>query len=230
MFSEHLRNTALGVTIALSAMGLSARSEEDQGQDFSNRAVAAETFDPAGAKILSSESISRQAPSGALKSVKLPVLDGPVSWGFAGSATSILLAGGILGGLGGAVVGFAVGTSMEERGRNGSAGFLTTAALGVALGAGGLYTGSNPPSAVVEFDTKIVEVVDGSPAHYEKSGKTTTGPFFGQVVMIPELPIPLAVNVKGNPFISGQNIHARVALDHEGHIIGWRATPGLRQE
>lgn len=228
MLSENLRNTALGLTIALSAMGLSARSEEDQAQDFSNRAVAAETFDPASAQMLASRSISREAPSGALEGVMLPILDGPVPWGFDPTSTKIILVGGIGGGLIGAALGLAVGTSMNQAGKNGVAGFLTSAALGMTLGAGGLSAITDSPSVIVEFDTKIVEVIDGSPAHYERAGKTTTGPFFGQVVMIPELPIPLAINVKDNPFISGQNIHARVALDQEGHIMGWHAVPGLR--
>jgi hypothetical protein len=231
MFSENIRNTALGVTIALSAMGLTARSqEEEQGVDSSNRAVAAETFDPAGVQFLATQSISRDVPNGALIGAQLPILDGPVAWGFSQDQAVFVVLGGVFGLAVGMVGGMAVGTYMDNRGRSAISGFLATAALGTALGAGAAYLGNSPALMVVEFDTKIAEVVDGSKAHYEQSGKTSVGPLFGQVVMIPELPIPLAVDVKDAPFMAGQNIRARVALDHEGHVVGWTASPGLRPQ
>ncbi len=227
---EEVRNTALGLTIALSAMGLTARAQEgEQSEPSENRAVAAEMANFNEMQGLESGLISRDLPSGALHGAKLPVLDGPVKWGYPDERL-VVIALGAMGALAGAAAGFGVALRMEDRGLDGFKGFVSSMFLGTALGVGAGVGLTEPPLVVVEFDTTVAEVIDGSPSHYERSGKSDIGPLFGQVVMIPELPIPLAVDVKDAPFLPGQNIKARVALDAEGHIVGWQASAGLRPE
>jgi hypothetical protein len=231
MFEESIRNAAFGIAIALSAVGFAARSAEaGQEGDFLNREVATQTFDPGAEAPLAEVSIAHQQPSGALEGLKPPVLDGAVPWSYVVSTTSLVLASGGIGLILGGYLGFNGSKEFsipeEYTMRNGLAG----AALGAAILSGAAYINAGESNQIINFETQIVDVIDAQPEHYGKSGESTVGPLSSQIVVIPELSTPLAVNSHSVPFIPGQRIKATFSADSQGHITGWYAESALRPQ
>ncbi len=231
MFEESIRNTTLGLTIALSAVGFAARSAEaDQGQDTNNRAVAEVKFDPSAESPLAEVSVLRHESSGALQGFKAPILDGAVPWSDEMKPVPMAIALGSLGLLFGAVLGYGAGEIVSDKKDRKGVGLLTGAVFGASMLGGLGYSESGGKYQRIDFETQIAEVVNAQPAHYESQGKSTIGPLFGQVVMIPELSIPLAVNNPSVPLIPGQRINASFWADSAGHIVSWHAESALRPQ
>lgn len=168
---------------------------------------------------------------GALNGVVAPVEDGPVSWGEAESRIPpqrlALYIGGGLGALGFILGAMANAESTKEFRRNMGIGGVAGALLGTAMGVG--MGEANYTIRPISFDTTIQQVVADSQPHNERHGKMTYGPYYTQVVAIPESDVLLATNAMVKPFIAGEKIKATFYVhDQSGHIVSWNAVPGLR--
>jgi hypothetical protein len=169
-----------------------------------------------------------QSFSGQLSNVRAPHYDGPVKWAdYDGSILAGLLLGSLFGLFGGAVVAEVVDKSTYR-------GLSAGGALGL-IAAGGILGGSvgknlgDSNTRVVTFSTHVQDIVSASAPHYERHGKSSSGPHYGQVVAIPESPILFSVNPVGAPFIPGQNITAKVFVDKDTRqIVSWTAEAGIR--
>lgn len=220
--SAEIKSGVIGAGIVLSALGLAGESKAAEPAQAGNRAAATAQLDPGRGLLNQASGVERF--SGPLKDALPPVQDGPVPWrdGMSSEATAALL--GVLGGITGA----AMGSTLDSR--NSSKGMWIGAALGMGIPAG--IEMSVAPARVIEFSTVIQEVQREDPPHYETrpSGKTsiTSGPYYSQIVSIPESDVPLATNSYKVPLIPGQKVNARFTLDAENHIISWSAQPGNR--
>jgi hypothetical protein len=105
----------------------------------------------------------------------------------------------------------------------------------LGFGAGGMGI-SNSPKAI-EFQTTVGEVVDGTAPHTEmvrvQSGKTShlreQGPYFGQIIAIPESDFILAANSYQSPLVLGQKINATFFVDKaDNSILSWSAVAAPR--
>jgi hypothetical protein len=87
----------------------------------------------------------------------------------------------------------------------------------------------------ISFPTTVSAVPLSDDAHYEtryvlgfRSGHyRTTGPYYRQIVSIPECPIYLAGNHLGAPLTPGQHIETTFFLKGDT-IVSWSASPGPR--
>lgn len=165
--------------------------------------------------------------SGDLKEIKAPEYDGPVKWGPTYDSSSDGRVCSFLGlGALGLFAGGAVGGLICSRDRSFGIGALA----GALIGAGGSLAIPFPETIkVVEFKTSVSEVVQAEPSHYEQHGKVTSGPYFSQVVAIPESEILLAANQHSTPLIPGQQINAKFFVNlSNNRVVSWVAEPALR--
>lgn len=170
--------------------------------------------------------------SGALKGVHPPLYDGPVVWRdgradftrveqalFAGAASAIIAAG--MGTL-------VLRPSSSRAGREMAKVALASAVLGFS----GSYL-THEPADIITLRTTVSEASAQSDAHYKErnsgSDSTVDGPFFPQLVRIPETALLLASGAKGAPLVAGENIDATFHLDGDGRILSWFATPAPRE-
>jgi hypothetical protein len=173
---------------------------------------------------------------GALSGIQPPRYDGPVKWKVSNSwaPTANLLGGAALGLLGGGFVALVITSKYDSRGFE---KLVAGAMIGtvVGFGAAGLSNASSPRT--VEFQTAVQEVVSGTAPHTEmvrvRSGKSTRmqeqGPYFGQVIAIPESDFVLAANSYQAPLIPGQKIKATFLIDvADNSILSWSGVAAPR--
>lgn len=223
--SAELRSGVVGAGILLSAIGFTnaeaSGAEPVQGQ---NQAGVAAQIDPGAGALNRASGVERF--SGPLQGVKPPVYDGAVPWDNGLSALGQGAVFGLIAGLFGGAIGMMSGERDDKSLRNALIGAGIGFAVPLGIGA------AASPARVIEFSTTVQEVQSEAPPHYERhhSGKVVVsrGPYFGQVVSIPEANVPLAVNSYKTPLIPGQKITARFALDRDNHIIFWGAEAALR--
>lgn len=215
--AKHLptRKTTIAALGVASMLGALATTQGVRAQSYQGMTV------PAVPEIA-------QTFSGQLSNVRAPHYDGPVKWA---DCERPILGGMVVGSFFGLFGGtYAVGVVLSNRYRRLSLG----GALGL-VAVGGLLGGivgrnlGDSNTRVVTFSTHVQDIASASAPHYEKHGKSSSGPHYGQVVAIPESPILFSVNPIGAPFIPGQNITAKVFIDKGTHqIVSWTATAGIR--
>ena len=196
--------------------------------------LAALTTTPALAQVDSGLNTSSNVTqfSGPLSNVQAPTYDGPVMWGSQRSMGMVgwgVLTGGM--GLLGAFLGGGLTDEFSSGGnkdRKIVAGMLVGA---IALATPGVLIGqSQSEISVHKFQTTVQSVPDSQPPHKERHGKSTYGPYFSQVISIPESTLLFATNAQNAPFIPGQKITATVFVGADNKIISWVAAPGLRDQ
>ncbi len=214
------KDLLVGAAIAASSIGLSdaAAAQESAGDVLTRESVT-----------------SVERFSGALTECLPPALDGPIRWegihstgDYAKRRNAMPLFLGAAGALTGALLGLVSSPYPEEALKNAG----KRAAIGAALlGVPGAMFAPEVPK-ILEFRTTVANVCSAEGAHEEshRSGKhtVTEGPFFTELLSIPETNLLLAANSKGAPFIPGQKIVARFLLDNDNRIVAWYGYPDAR--
>lgn len=226
-----VKSGVVGAGILLSAFTLSSISAEAQEPSGPVREAGVSAPLDDQASLLNSASRVERL-SGPLQGLKLPAYDGPIQWDRQPTGNERAWFP-VLGGLVGAtVVAGIVAKAEENRYDRSNSAFFGGAALGCVLGAGLGFAGMPPAANVVRFSTTVEVVESLMPAHMEthRSGKSrvTDGPYFGEIIKIPETDMLLAVNNFKAPLVPGQKINAEFFVDPNNQILCWHAAPGAR--
>lgn len=225
--ARDIRSAAFGAGILLSAFTLplhaSESSDEVPLQNEPQTTVVEKT---------EALDVSSNLPinSGTLEGLRAPAYDGPVAWGLRatpGEAARFAIGLGLVGGLVGA--GLTMKLSKEQDATKGT--IWSGAAVG-AFALAGLGTAAVPIANVREISTTIASVEHADAPHMETHGSTkysrTSGPYFGQMVTIPESTLLFSTNAEKAPLIAGQKINARIYYDSNNQIVSWFAESASR--
>lgn len=161
--------------------------------------------------------------SGALAQVKPPEYDGPVRWS---SVSTDRFASAAIGGFAGAFGGGPLAAMLHLQS---ATGFFAAVGCCAVLGGWALAKLCKPSVERISFNTTVLDVLAASPAHYERHGRISGGPYFRQTLAIPECPLPLSASFAAAPCIPGQKIVAEFFVDRlTGEIVSWIARAGRR--
>lgn len=220
MFSENLlRKIALGTSIGVATLGAATKASADNL--ISDNLTTSETKHTETISLNTSTNITKN--KGPLSGTFAPKYDGPVKWAGVHDAESMgLLLGSLAAIIGAGCVAEAKGNLRQ----------VLTVAASSGLIVGGLTMAYWENYSFIQFDTKVQELVVANPPHQEmrRHGKINRleGPFFTQVLSIPETDLLLSANNLGSPFLHGQKIKATFIVDSHNHIVSWVAVPGAR--
>lgn len=235
--TQNIKNGLVGASLALSSIGLfSGESLANENFVSHDEAAITEKYDMVDDAPLNT-SANVMKFSGALENCKTPTYDGPISWGDQriNHRDQNIFMGSLCFGVPLALVGLAIGSSIVEHHK--SQLLKNTAGLscaGIAFLMALVVTDYvdkvdyyNSPR-LIEFHTTIEEANSLGGPHDERHGKYTSGPYYGQIVHIPETTLPLAANQQNSPLVAGEKIVASVYTDKDGNILSWTACPDKR--
>jgi hypothetical protein len=164
---------------------------------------------------------------GALSGVTAPELDGPVVWKNPdmGKLGAMLIIGGS-----GAFVGLAAAKLADERRvLSAERGVVLFPLLGALIGGGVGVAIGHEPYREIKFQTQVSQIVMTDAPHMERHGKVSRGPYYSQIVSIPETDIFLQTNHYQVPLVDGQKINATFWVkESDQSIVCWQATRAPR--